>query len=69
MADCFLQIQLTGTKVRGPTMAQKTPEVLLEVERQPAKEASQKRARLQSSGESPTTIYKIKVNLKFLINV
>ena len=44
-APCFLQIQLMGTKVLGPTRHKMPPEVDLESRRSPAKLASEKKTR------------------------
>ena len=53
-APCFLQNQLIGTKVLGPIRQRTQPEVDLESSKSPAKLASQKRDKEQSSGLSPT---------------
>ena len=49
-APCFLQNQVNGTNVRGPTSTRKAPEVDFESLRSPAKLASVNKTSLHFSG-------------------
>ena len=53
-APCFLQIQFSGTNVRGQTRHNTPPVVDLESHVSPAKEASEYTASLRSGAGSPT---------------
>ena len=55
-APCFLQTQVRGTNVRGPTNTRYAPDVDFESSMSPAKLASEKSTNLQSRGWTPTQL-------------